>query len=133
MPLTIGKLATAAGVNPQTIRYYERAGLFAKPARTPSGYRQYGPEELRRLRFIRRAQHLGFSLAEVGELLGLRVHDPRSCGTVERRVKEKIEMTEGKIRQLQGLLKVLRRLRDACDARERTDDCPILEALIENG
>lgn len=129
MTLTIGKLAAAAGVNPQTIRYYERTGLLARPARTPGGYRQYGSDEIRRLRFIRRAQRLGFSLDEVGELLGLRVHDPRSCGTVERRVKEKMEVTEAKIRELQGLLKVLRRLHDACDARQRTSDCPILEAL----
>lgn len=129
MTLTIGKLAAAAGVNPQTIRYYERTGLLARPARTPGGYRQYGPDEIKRLRFIRRAQRLGFSLDEVGELLGLRVHDPHSCGTVERRVKDKMEVTEARIRELQGLLKVLRRLHDACDARQRTSDCPILEAL----
>ena len=77
MLLTIGKLASAAGVNTQTIRYYERSGLFPVPARTPSGYRQFGPDELRRLRFIRRAQGLGFSLTEIRELLGL-LRDPRS-------------------------------------------------------
>jgi DNA-binding transcriptional MerR regulator len=87
MMLTIGKLASAAGVNTQTIRYYERSGLFPVPARTPGGYRQFGPDELRRLRFIRRAQGLGFSLTEIRELLGLRVHDPRSCGAVTRRVE----------------------------------------------
>ncbi|MEA3245825.1 MAG: heavy metal-responsive transcriptional regulator [Gemmatimonadota bacterium] len=131
MVLTIGKLASAAGVNTQTIRYYERAGLFPVAARSPGGYRQFGPDELRRLRFIRRAQGLGFSLAEIRELLALRVHDPRSCGTVARRVHQKIVATEQKIRELQGLLKALTRLGAACDARERTADCPILEALAD--
>lgn len=132
MALTIGKLAAAAGVNTQTIRYYERSGLFPVPRRTPGGYRQFGPDELRRLRFIRRAQGLGFSLAEIGELLSLRVHEPRSCGAVARRVEDKVEATEQKIRELQGLLRALKRLRAACSARERTADCPILEALIED-
>lgn len=129
MLLTIGKLASAAGVNTQTIRYYERSGLFPVPARTPAGYRQFGPDELRRLRFIRRAQGLGFSLTEIRELLGLRVHDPRSCSAVSRRVQEKIEATELKIRALQGLHRALKRLGASCAARERTAECPILEAL----
>lgn len=132
MLLTIGKLAAAAGVNTQTIRYYERSGLFPVAARTPAGYRQFGPEELHRLRFIRRAQSLGFSLTEIRELLGLRVHDPRSCGAVSRRVEGKIEATELKIRELTGLLRALKRLRASCAARERTADCPILEALVDD-
>jgi DNA-binding transcriptional MerR regulator len=132
MSFTIGKLALAAGVNTQTIRYYERSGLFPVPTRTPAGYRQFGPDELRRLRFIRRAQRLGFSLTEIRELLGLRVHDPRSCDAVTRRVEAKIEVTELKIRELRELRNALRRLRASCIARERTDDCPILEALVED-
>jgi MerR family mercuric resistance operon transcriptional regulator len=132
MSLTIGKLAAAAGVNTQTIRYYERSGLVPAPWRTPAGYRQFGPDELRRLRFIRRAQGLGFSLTEIRELLGLRVHEPRSCGAVAQRVEEKVDATEQKIRELQGLLKALKRVRAACRARERTADCPILEALVED-
>ncbi len=132
MSLTIGKLASAAGVNAQTIRYYERSGLVPAPQRTPAGYRQFGPDELRRLRFIRRAQGLGFSLTEIRELLGLRVHEPRSCGAVARRVEEKVDATERKIRELQALLRALKRLSASCSARERTADCPILEALVED-
>lgn len=132
MMLTIGKLASAAGVNPQTIRYYERSGLLPAPTRSSSGYRQFGPEELRRLRFIRRAQGLGFSLTEIQELLGLRVHDPRSCGAVTRRVETKIDAIELKIRELQALLRALKKLRASCAARERTADCPILEALVDD-
>lgn len=130
--LTIGKLASAAGVNTQTIRYYERSGLFRAPTRTPGGYRQFGADELRRLLFIRRAQAVGFSLAEIRELLALRVHDPRSCGAVARRVDAKIVATEEKIRELQALLASLTRVRASCAARRRTDDCPVLEALDED-
>lgn len=129
MSLTIGKLASAAGVNTQTIRYYERSGLFPAAARTPAGYRQFGPDEVRRLLFIRRAQGLGFSLAEIRELLALRVHDSRSCADVSRRVEAKIDATEQKIRELQGLHRSLNRLRASCAARERTVDCPVLTAL----
>lgn len=130
--LTIGKLASAAGVNPQTIRYYEREGLFPAPPRTAAGYRQFGPDELRRLRFIRRAQGLGFSLDEIRDFLALRVHDPRSCASVERRVEIKIQATERKIQELNALLKALNGLRAACSARRRTADCPILEALADD-
>ena len=132
MSFTIGKLASAAGVNAQTIRYYERAGLFRAPARTPSGYRQFGPDELRRLLFIRRAQGVGFSLAEIRDLLMLRVHDPRSCTAVSRRVEAKITATVEKIHELQRLLKALNRVRDSCAARKRTEDCPVLETLLED-
>lgn len=129
MPLTIGKLASAAGVNAQTIRYYERSGLFRSPKRTPKGYRQFGPDELRRLLFIRRAQGVGFSLGEIRDLLELRIHDPRSCAAVSRRVEAKIGATEQKIRDLQGLLTSLNRVRESCAARARTADCPVLAAL----
>ena len=132
MSLTIGKLASAAGVNAQTIRYYERAGLVRAPKRTTGGYRQFGADELRRLLFIRRAQRVGFSLAEIRELLALRVHDPRSCAAVSRRVEAKITAAEEKIRELQQLLKSLNRIRASCAARKRTDDCPVLEALVAN-
>lgn len=132
MSLTIGKLASAAGVNAQTIRYYERSGLFRAPKRTPGGYRQFGPDELRRLLFIRRAQSVGFSLAEIRELLTLRVHDPRSCVAVSRRVEAKITATQEKIRELESLLKSLNHVRASCAARKRTEDCPVLEALVDD-
>lgn len=132
MSLTIGKLASAAGVNAQTIRFYDRSGLFRARKRTPAGYRQFGPDELQRLLFIRRTQAVGFSLAEIRELLALRVHDARSCTAVSRRVEAKIETTEQKIGELQRLLKSLKGLRASCAARERTADCPVLEALAEH-
>src|SRR5216684_250220 len=82
MPLTIGQVATAADVNIQTIRYYERRGLFAAPRRTPSGYRQFAEDAVTRLRFIKRAQELGFSLNEIEDLLGLRVRHAAACDAV---------------------------------------------------
>src|SRR2546422_7048239 len=84
MPLTMGQVARAADVNIQTIRYYERRGLFPTPRRTPAGYRQYAGDAVARLRFIKHAQELGFSLKEIQELLGLRVRHGAACDAVER-------------------------------------------------
>ena len=81
--LTIGALASAAEVGIETIRFYERKGLLPEPPRTQAGYRQYTPDTVHRLRFIRRAQGLGFSLAEISELLDLRIAELSACGTVE--------------------------------------------------
>lgn len=131
MGLTIGELATRAGVNIQTVRYYERRGLMPKPARTRAGYRQYQPDAADRLRFIRRAQGLGFSLEEIAELLALRVRNVSACGAVEARAREKVAVVEGKIAELQRMKDTLDRLAAACQAREPTSECPILEALEE--
>lgn len=129
MALTIGELASRAGVNIQTVRYYERRGLMPKPARTRSGYRQYQPEAVDRLRFIRRAQGLGFSLEEIAELLALRVRHLSACGAVEARAREKVAVVERKIDELQRMKDTLERLAAACQAREPTSECPILETL----
>lgn len=131
MPLTIGELATRAGVNIQTVRYYERRGLMPKPARARSGYRQYRPEAADRLRFIRRAQGLGFSLEEIAELLALRVRHASACATVEARAREKISIVDRKIGELRRMKDTLERLTAACQAREPTGECPILEVLEE--
>jgi DNA-binding transcriptional MerR regulator len=88
MALTIGQVATAANVNIQTIRYYERRGMFAAPRRTASGYRQYTQDAVSRLRFIKHAQELGFSLKEIQELLDLRVRHGAACDTVERKTRD---------------------------------------------
>jgi Hg(II)-responsive transcriptional regulator len=133
MALTIGQVASAADVNIQTIRYYERRGLFAAPRRTPAGYRQYAEEAVSRLRFIRHAQELGFSLKEIQDLLSLRVRHGAACDAVERKTRQKIALVEQKIRALQGLKRTLDRLAAACAARRPTDDCPILEALEDHG
>lgn len=132
MTLTIGQVAAAAAVNIQTIRYYERRGLFTTPRRTPSGYRQYAEDAVHRLRFIKHAQELGFSLKEIQELLALRVRHGGTCDTVERKTREKIELVEGKIRDLKRIRRTLQRLAAACASRRPTDDCPILEALEDH-
>ncbi|MGH7573586.1 MAG: MerR family transcriptional regulator [Longimicrobiales bacterium] len=132
MALSIGELATRAGVNIQTVRYYERRGLMPEPARTQAGYRQYRPEAADRLRFIKRAQDLGFSLVEITELLALRVKHASACATVEARAREKIAVVDRKISELHGMKRTLERLAAACEQREPTSDCPILEALEDH-
>lgn len=131
--LTIGELAARAGVPTPTVRYYERRGLIAEAPRTPSGYRQYRPETAERLRFIKRAQELGFSLEEVQEFLDLRVDDPASCGAVEARTREKIGQVRQKIRELERMETVLERLVASCEARTASAECPILEMLSGEG
>ena len=129
MAMTIGQVASGAGVNIQTVRYYERRGLLPKAPRTPSGYRTYDPDAVARLRFIKRAQDLGFSLQEIADLLELRVEHGAACATVEAKANEKIAMVEKKIGELERMKTVLIDLARACEDREPTSDCPILEAL----
>lgn len=133
MPLTIGRVAAEAGVSIQTIRYYERRGLLAAPGRTASGYRLYSKDAVSRLRFIKHAQELGFSLSEAGELLDLRVQRGTACDTVERSARQKIELVQRKIRGLQRVKQTLESLAAACETRRATDVCPILEALEDHG
>ncbi len=130
--MTIGQVATAADVNIQTIRYYERRGLFPTPRRTAAGYRQYADDAVARLRFIKHAQELGFSLREIQELLGLRVRHGAACDTVERRTRKKIEVVQQRIRDLMRMKRTLERLAAACAARQPTDECPILEVLEDH-
>lgn len=81
--MNIGEVAAAAGVNVQTVRYYERRGILQPPGRTMAGYRNYEQTAVTRVRFVKRAQELEFSLDEIQDLLNLRVDDPRSCGALE--------------------------------------------------
>ena len=129
--LTIGALADAADVGRETVRFYERKGLLPDPPRTASGYRNYPPESVERLRFIRRAQGLGFTLEESAELLALRVDEVAACGTVEARARAKLTKVAQKLTELHRMKRALERLVDACEAREPTSDCPILEELEE--
>lgn len=133
MALTIGQLAAAANVNLQTIRYYERRGIVTAPRRTASGYRQYAHDAVSRLRFIKHAQELGFSLKEIQQLLGLRVRPGAACNVVERKTRAKIALVQQRIRDLQRMKHTLERLAAACAARRSTDECPILEALEDHG
>ena len=127
--LTIGQLARQAGVNLETVRYYERRGLLPEPPRRESGYRVYGKEALSRLAFIRNAKELGFSLEEILELLSLRVNRQTSCGKVKRRAEAKMIAVEEKIQALQKIRRALIRLVATCRGRGPTSACPILEKL----
>lgn len=130
--LKISEVATAALVNIQTVRYYERKGLLAVPRRTASGYRQYDVDAVKRLRFIKHAQVLGFSLKEIRELLALRVRHGAACETVERKTRAKIELIDERVRELKRLRRTLDRLAECCAARETTAECPVLETLEDD-
>jgi DNA-binding transcriptional MerR regulator len=122
----ISEAAEQAGVNVQTVRYYERRGLLPRPPRRASGYREIGDESVRVIRFIKRAQDLGFSLDEVSELLRLRKSRDRVRARVIAEVR--LKQVEQKIAELGGIRDALRHLVHAC--REGTTlECPILESL----
>ncbi|MEE9524807.1 MAG: MerR family transcriptional regulator [Thermodesulfovibrionales bacterium] len=127
--ITIGKLAEQAGVNIETIRYYERRGLMPRPERRASGYRQYNPDSAKRIRFIKHAQELGFSLKEIDELLSLKLDDRTPCSQVRKHAEEKIADIEIKIKTLQSMKKALTKLTKACIGNGPVSECPILEAL----
>ncbi len=127
--LTVGKLAIRGGVNVQTIRYYERSGLLPKPLRAASGYRLYADDTVRRLSFIKQAQHLGFSLGEIQELLSLRMQSGTTCGDIRQRARQKITAVDRKIEDLQRIKSALTKLAAACRGAAPTSACPILEAL----
>jgi MerR family mercuric resistance operon transcriptional regulator/MerR family gold-responsive transcriptional activator of gol and ges genes len=127
--LTIGRLAKAVGVNIQTVRYYERLKLLEPTDRKPSGYRLYDGASLKRLRFIKNAQALGFTLHEIAELLNLRVSSIARCGDVQRKAQDKLAQVAAKIRDLRALDRALRRLIRACRSGQPTDRCPILRSL----
>ena len=127
--MTIGKLAKKAGVNIDTIRYYERNGLLPEPTRRMSGYREYGSDDVARLRFIMRAKELGFTLSEIGELLSLSAD--RDVRGVKRRAEARLEQVEHKIRELQRVRRGLKTLIDACPGHGELERCPIIGALSE--
>ncbi|HQU16277.1 MAG: heavy metal-responsive transcriptional regulator [Chromatiales bacterium 21-64-14] len=130
--MTIGTLAKQAGVGAGTLRYYERLGLLAPPQRTAAGYRVYQPAAARRLRFIRRAQELGFSLEEIAALLGMSENPGASARDVKRLTKEKIADIESRIRDLDRMRRGLETLAGHCSGRGSTADCPILAALNQD-
>jgi Hg(II)-responsive transcriptional regulator len=129
--MTIGEVAAQSRVNIQTVRYYERRGLLATPRRTAAGYRQYQEDVVPRIRFIKRAQELGFTLEQITELLALRVRHGEACGEVSRQATVKIIVVQEKLRELENLKRALERLVEACHRRAPTAECPILEALEE--
>ncbi len=127
--LTIGQLARRAGVGVETVRFYEREGLISEPPRRPSGYRDYPPETVARIVFIRRAKELGFTLKEINELLELRVRPRRNCAQVKQNADAKIADIDGKITGLRRMRRALKDLTRACEERTPTTECPILASL----
>lgn len=128
-PLTIGQVAQRSGIGIETVRFYERQGLLLKPARSPSGYRQYQADVVNRLRFVQRAKELGFALKEIKELLSLKIATGTSCEQIKQRSQAKIEDIEGKIRTLQRMKRALSKLVAACGTNGPVCECPILDAL----
>ena len=128
-PLSIGQVAKRTGVGVETVRFYERKGLLEEPARRPSGYRQFDEGIVARLRFVRRAKELGFTLKEIKELLSLKLDPSTTCADVKSRAEVKIEDIEQRIRTLQRMKRALAKLTKACSGRGKTSDCPILDAL----
>jgi len=126
---SIGKLAESAGVAIDTVRYYERNGLLQPAGRLASGYRRYGEAELRRLRFIRRAKALGFSLEDIRTLLELSAE--RSVAKVKRAAQLKLADIEARIAELERVGAGLRKLIAACPGHGRVEACPILNALTD--
>lgn len=129
MPLTIGQVSKQCEVGVETVRFYEREGLVAQPSRPESGFRQYSPDFVGRIRFIQRSKELGFSLREIKELLSLRVDSATACDAVKGRAEAKIADIEKKIGHLQEMKCALVKLTVACGGKSSTSKCPTLEAL----
>jgi MerR family mercuric resistance operon transcriptional regulator len=126
--LTIGKAAAEAGVSVETVRFYERRGLIERPPKG-EGYRIYPAEVIARIRFIRQAQRIGFSLREVQELLALRADQAADCADVRRQAARKIEAVDRKIADLRRVRAALETVISACPGRGRLADCTIIAAL----
>ena len=128
--LTIGKVASQVGIGIETVRFYEREGLIVEPPRSESsGYRLYPENTVARLRFVRKAKELGFSLKEIRELLSLKAEPSGSCADVRARATDKIENIKEKIASLEAMRDALTGLVDECSGTGPRTDCPILNAL----
>lgn len=127
--LTIGNVAKITGVGIETVRFYERKGLIPDPPRKESGYRQYPEETVARLRFIKRAKELGFSLKEIKELLSLRASPKAKCEDVRRRSETKLKDIDDRIRSLRAMRRALSKLIAQCTGSAPATECPILESL----
>ncbi len=130
--LTIGKLARVAGVGVETVRFYERKGLIARPQRPWRGFRHYSGDAVRRIRFIRQAQALGFSLAEIDQLLDLRTDPASDCSAVKARASAKLDDVRGKIDRLRQIEGALEQVIAACPGRGSLGACSIIEAMEPN-
>ncbi len=128
-PLTIGRLAKTAGVNVETIRYYQRVSLLTEPVKPYDGFRVYPDETINRTRFIKRAQKLGFSLKDIAHLLSL--GDGR-CDDVREQAEAKLAQIEAQVKDLQSMRKTLKKLISECDTGDESGRCPIVQSLTED-
>ncbi|WP_459062107.1 MerR family transcriptional regulator [Stenotrophomonas sp. PSU-St15] len=131
--MNIGQLARRAGVPIDTVRYYERQQLLPTAARSAGGYRIFGEQDLRRLRFIRRAKALGFSLEEIAELLALSDQHQHDMGSVRDTARTRLRDIEQRMNELQRMHAALSQLVEACPGNGALVHCPILAALTEDG
>ena len=129
-PFTSGRLAKAAGVNVETLRFYEREGLLPRPERTGSGHRRYGEWAVERLLLIKRAQALGFSLPDIAALIEALGDPAADCQDVCATVEAKIDSVNRLLSKLRGQRRQLVRLRDACPQTRPLRECPVVEELI---
>ena len=130
--LTIGQLAKETGTHVETIRYYERQGLIAEPPRRASGYREFPPEYVERIRFIKRAQTLGFTLREISELLALADGNP-ACKDIRKFAEEKVQVIETRIHDLARIKELLQDLVKQCRSNKKFSGCPIIKSLSMHG
>jgi len=128
--MTIGRLADAAGVNVETVRFYQRSGLIDEPARPYSGYRTYGSDDVRRIRFIKRAQLLGFTLDEVANLLTL--EGSQTCASTRDLATKKLAMVEAKLCDLLAMKTALATMLTRCDSANLDAACPMIQSLIDD-
>lgn len=128
---TIGKLASEAGVGIETIRYYEKKRVLPEPTRLPSGYRQYSYQTVQRIRFIKRAQSLGFTLKEISQLLSIADGETIDCEEVRGIALRKLSEIDGKLNHLRRLKEVLSDLAEKCAEKDNIKECPIIESLTK--
>lgn len=126
--LTIGHLASESGINVETVRYYQRIGMIIKPEKPQQGFRKYSRETVNRIKFIKRAQELGFSLKEIAELLEL---GEGHCSDIQIRAQNKRDKIQQQINDLQVLYNTLNGLIASCEAGENKYGCPIVQTLLQ--
>jgi len=128
--LTIGRVAKLAGVNVETIRYYQRRGLLAEPEKPHMGYRRYPADSVKHIRFIKRAQALGFTLEEIAELL--RLEEARACAETRALAAHKMRLIDQKLTGLAAMRKALAGLVQQCDRKQPAKGCPIIQVLEQD-
>lgn len=129
--LKIGDVAKGAGVNVQTLRYYERVGVLKPIIRRDSGYRIYDEDAIRTVLFIKKSQELGFSLDEIKELLLLKASEVSKCEEVQEKARQQLSLVEEKINKLSVMKSLLTTFINRCENRELTESCPLLASIEE--